>query len=76
MHTYKIGEIAYLVESNHFIMEGKILRRFGNEYLFRFIEGGGIRVRGDRLYPTEEAAQAYLDRRRKADREHILRAFG
>ena len=48
MHSYKIGEIAYLIESNRFIREGKILRHSGDFYLFRFIGGGGTRVRADR----------------------------
>lgn len=76
MHNYQVGEIAYLIESNRFITEGKIVQRSGDFYLFRFIEGGGTRVRGDRLYPTEEAAQAVLDRKRRQNPRLALQAFG
>lgn len=76
MHSYKIGEIAYLIESNRFIMEGKIIRRSGDFYLFRFTDGGGTRIRGDRLFPTEEAAQSALDRRRGRDPRTAALAFG
>ena len=75
MRSYSIGEIAYLIESNRFIMEGKIVSRSGEFYLFRFTEGGGTRVRADRLYPTEEAAQAVLDRKRRADPRIAVLAF-
>lgn len=61
MVNYQVGEIAYLIESNRFIREGKIVRKSQGCCLFRFIEGGGIRVQEDRLYPTEELAQKALD---------------
>lgn len=63
MHTCHVGDIAYLIESRRFIREGKILRLENGMCLFRFIEGGAIRVRENRLYPTEEAAQAAMDKR-------------
>ena len=75
MQSYHIGEIAYLIESNRFIQEGKILRRSGELYLFQFIGGGGTKVRGDRLFPTEEAAQSALDRIRSRNPRLALQAF-
>lgn len=65
MAKYHVGESAYLLESRRFIREGKIGRITGNCCLFCFIEGGGIQVPMHRLYATEEAAQAELDRIRK-----------
>ncbi len=58
---FRTGDIAYLVESNRFIQEGKVGRCRGGLYMYHFIEGGAIRVHEHRLYPSEEAAQAYLD---------------
>jgi len=58
---YNDGDIAYLVESNRFIREGKVGQYQGGLYMYHLIEGGAIRVKEHRLYPTEEAAQAYLD---------------
>lgn len=65
MKRYHIGDIAYFIESRRFIREGKLLSQTGDTYLFHFVEGGGIRVSASRLFPTEEAAQAELDRRRR-----------
>ena len=62
---YKTGDIAYLVESNRFIREGRVETCGGGLFLYHFIEGGAIRVKEHRLYPSEEAAQAYLDQFKK-----------
>lgn len=72
MKEYRVGDIAYLIESRRYIREGKIIRFCDGLYLFRFIEGGGTQISGSRLFPTEEAAQAELDRHRKRDpRQHL-----
>lgn len=76
MHNYKIGEIVYLLESNRYILEGKILRRSGELYLLRFTEGGGTQVHANRLFPTEEAAQAMLDRIHGRNPRKAALAFG
>lgn len=62
MGDFRTGDIAYIIESNRFIREGKIRKCSGGIYLFQFIEGGGIQVKKHRLFKTEEAAQAELDR--------------
>lgn len=62
---FKTGDIAYLVESNRYIREGKIGQFQGGLYMYHFIEGGAIRVKEHRLYSSEEEAQAYLDTFRK-----------
>lgn len=69
MAKYKVGDIAYLLESNRFIREGKIARYLGGLYLFHFIEGGAIQVKEHRLFPSEEAAQAEMDRIKKEGRK-------
>ena len=61
LHQYKVGDIAYLVESNRFIREGKITNICGDFVTFKFIEHGGTKVKAHRLFPTEEAAQSYID---------------
>ena len=58
---YKVGDIAYLVESNRFIREGKITYICGDIVTFKFIGHGGTKVKVHRLFPTEEAAQSYID---------------
>lgn len=62
---YKAGDIAYLVESNRFIREGKIKQYYNGLYLFQFVEGGAIRVKEHRLFASEEDAQAQIDKYKK-----------
>lgn len=85
LHQYKVGDIAYLVESNRFIREGKITNICGDFVTFRFIEHGGTKIKAHRLFPTEEAAQSYIDAlkpplpdqpiKKKALTENYLRAI-
>ncbi len=59
--AFRAGQTVYLVESGHRIREAQVRGRSGGLYTVRFTDtGGGIRVRGDRLYPTREAALAYV----------------
>ena len=63
----RAGQTVYLVESCRRVREAVVRSRSGGLYTVRFTDsGGGIRVRGDRLYPTLEAAQAYV-RQKKAE---------
>ncbi len=63
----RIRDTVYLVESCRRVREAVVLGRSGPLYTLRFTDtGGGIRVRGDRLYPTREAALADLQRSRAA----------
>lgn len=59
---FKTGDVAYLIESNRFIREGKITQYFNGLYLFQFTEGGAIRVKEHRLFASEEEAQAKIDK--------------
>ena len=63
----EIGQTVYLVESCRRVREVQVHSRSGPLYTVRFTDtGGGIRVRGDRLYPTRAAAQAALQQTREA----------
>ena len=76
MQTRKFqeGDIAYLVESNRFIREGRIETCSGGLYLYHFIEGGAIRVKKHRLFASESEVQAYLDRfKAQKKKEHACR---
>lgn len=59
---YKIGDIAYMIESNHYIREGKIIHISGDLITFKFLDcmGAATKVKAHRLYPTEEAALASI----------------
>ncbi len=56
---------AFIVESNRFVREVVIVARSGDFYTVRFVDsGGGIKLRGSRLFESKEEAEASM---RKAD---------
>lgn len=60
-HKYNVNDIAFLIESNRFIRKVKITKYSGGLYLVKFADGeGGIKVRENRLYASEEEAKAVL----------------
>lgn len=63
MVKYKVGDTAYIVESNRFITEGKIVSCTGGIYLFRY-RNGGIRVKGNRLFASKEDAEKEIEKYR------------
>lgn len=61
MAKYKAGDTAYIVESNRFVREVKIVNFSAGFYFIRFADsGGGIKVRENRLYATKEEAEATI----------------
>lgn len=61
MAKYKAGDTAYIVESNRLVREVKIVNFSAGFYLIRFADnGGGIKVRENRLYATKEEAEATI----------------
>ena len=54
----KPGDIAYIIESGHFIREVKVIRVSGEMYTLKFTDtSGGVKLREGRLYPSKEAAE-------------------
>lgn len=61
MQKYDKDASAYIVVSNQSIQEVKIVKYAGGMYTIRFIpDGGGMKVRESRLFPTSEEAEASL----------------
>ena len=56
----KEGITAYIIENNLKIRKVAVAHIIGNMALVKFDEGGGIRVRLNRLFESEEAARRYL----------------
>ena len=57
----KVGDKAYIIESNCTIREVEIKRCSGGLFLVRFTDsGGGIQVRRNRLFATREEAEPSL----------------
>lgn len=70
----KIGDIAYIVESNRSVREIKIVRYSGGLYLVRFTDsGGGIQVRENRLFPTQELAENSIKRTNTTEKKKVPR---
>jgi len=55
--AFKAGDTAYIVENNRNVRECTIVRNNGNLYVIRFPGGGGIQVKGHRLFATKEEAE-------------------
>lgn len=64
--NYKVGDVVYLIESNHIIRECTIIRINGNMYVVRFANGGGIQVKRHRLFATKEEAENTLPIKKEA----------
>lgn len=62
--VYKLNDIAYMIESNRYIREGKIIHISGDLITFKFLDcmGAATKIKEHRLYPTEEAALAAIGR--------------
>ena len=59
----KVGDVAYIVESNRHVREVEIRRCSGGMFLVRFTDtGGGIQVKAHRLFPTQEDAEKTIEK--------------
>lgn len=68
---YNPGDRAYIVESNLYIREVKVIKAAGGFCTIRFVDsGGGIKVRENRLFPSKEAAEASLSKNEMSKKSH------
>lgn len=71
----KAGDIAYLVESNHYVREVQVVRCSGGLFLVRFTDtGGGIQVRENRLFASKELAEKSIRRATVMEKKKITRS--
>ena len=62
---FQVNQTVYLISSVNWIKEATVLKYTGGFYTIRFENGGGVKVRESRIYPTrKEAEQAILNRKR------------
>ena len=63
---YQPGQKVFLTGgNNNLIKEATVLKYTGGFYTIRFENGGGVKVRESRIYPTrKEAEEAILNRKR------------
>lgn len=64
MQKFHVGELAYIIESTIHITQVKILKYAGGYYTIQFPNGGGIRVRENRLYKTKKEAEQIITTRK------------
>ena len=65
----KLGETAYIIESNIKVREVWVVSVSGGFYLVRFMDtGGAIRVRGNRLFSSKEEAEAMIPKKTEIKR--------
>ena len=55
--AFKLGDTVFFIESNRFIREATVMKKSGDFYTLRFADGGGIRLRENRLYATRQEAE-------------------
>ncbi|MDD6727577.1 MAG: hypothetical protein PUE16_09630 [Lactimicrobium massiliense] len=57
MRKYQNGQKVWFIQSRRYVREAAVVS-YGNDfYVIRYSNGGGIRLREDRLYSSFEAAQ-------------------
>lgn len=61
---FKVGDTVFIVESNRFIREAEVRTCSGGLYLVKFKDnGGGIKLKEHRLFPTKEEAEASIPKK-------------
>ena len=77
--AYKLNDVAYMIESNHYIREGKIIHISGDLITFKFLDcmGAATKIKAHRLYPTEEAALAAIGKSKaEISSSHMMAILG
>lgn len=62
MRKYQNGQQVWFIQSRRYVREATVVSYGNGFYVIRYSNGGGIRLREDRLYPTPEAAQEAVNR--------------
>lgn len=63
MTKYSVGTHVYIIQSKRFIREATVIRYGSGFYTIRFTDSrGGIRLREDRLFPSEEDAKDQISK--------------
>lgn len=60
---YQSGNTAFIIENNRTVRIGKIVQERNGMYLFSFLDGGGIWIRRNRIYPTWKDAETAIPKR-------------
>lgn len=66
MAAFKAGDKAYIVENNRIVRQCTVIRVSAGMYLIRFENGGGIQIKGHRLFASQEDAENSVPRIKKS----------
>lgn len=69
MAAFKAGDKAYIVENNRNIRECTVVRGSGNLFIIKLNNGGGIQVKGHRLFATHEEAENNVPKLKEEKRQ-------
>lgn len=62
---YRSGDVVYIIENGRKVREATVLRVAGEFHTLRLEGGGGVRLRGNRLYATRGDAEAVVENNRR-----------
>lgn len=57
MAVFKAGDKAYIVKNNRIVRQCTVIRESAGMHIIRFENGGGIQVKGHRLFSSQEEAE-------------------
>lgn len=57
MAVFKAGDKAYIVKNNRIVRQCIVIRESAGMHIIRFENGGGIQVKGHRLFSSQEEAE-------------------
>lgn len=72
--AYKLGDSVFFIESNRFIREATVMKKSSDFYTLRFTDGGGIRLRENRLFATKQEAEEKILPRQSEQAERAPRS--
>lgn len=64
---YTVGQHVFIISNNAYVIEMQIMRILGDFYTLRSVEnyGSGMRLKGHRLYATQEETEAVIKNERQ-----------
>lgn len=67
--NYENGTAVYILENNCKVRRATIVNRRGDFYTLRFDNGGGLRIRSNRLYQNMQEAETAITKQRKTEKK-------
>lgn len=65
-----VGSHVFIVENNRTVTEVVVAAQKGEFYIVRFLYGGAVRLRRNRIYSSKEEAEAVLSKKQQVQRKY------